>query len=546
MRFLPVSLNALIVELDNLQQTLVLLDSLHAEPLPGVEECIPAARTILIYFHPEETSPEAIAGALRGRDLTRSSRGAGRLVEIPVLYNGEDLGEVAELLDISVEELIRRHTGSEYIVAFTGFSPGFAYLTGGHPSLDVPRRKTPRTRLPAGSVGLAGTFSGVYPQASPGGWQIIGITEARMWDLSRPVPALLQPGFRVHFVDAGRGHVRAGAGQQDAASTRTSPTAAEAAPSASVCAGDAASPRAAAAVLEVQAVGIQVLFQDRGRIGKAGQGVSRSGALDQGAFRAANRLVGNAPDTPCLEVVNGGLHCVCRGEAVMAVTGAPAPITITAADGAVLRPEGWSAFSLTEGDRVALGAPKTGVRSYVAVRGGFDVTPVLDSCSRDIMGDIGPAPVAVGDRLPILPLERGGVVGHAETPPCALPAMGDIVTLDVVLGPRTDWFTEAALERLQTQLWQVTPQSNRIGIRLMGEVPLERAITSELPSEGVVLGAIQVPASGQPVLFLADHPLTGGYPVIGAVAPYHLDLCGQIPINARVRFRPVTAFHETR
>lgn len=118
------------------------------------------------------------------------------------------------------------------------------------------------------------------------------------------------------------------------------------------------------------------------------------------------------------------------------------------------------------------------------------------------------------------------------------------MTLDVVMGPRTDWFTEDAIARLSSQLWRVTSQSNRVGIRLAGETPLERSNHQELPSEGTSVGAIQVPASGQPVLFLADHPLTGGYPVIGAVASYHLDLAGQIPVNAQIRFNPVDGFQE--
>jgi allophanate hydrolase subunit 2 len=129
-----------------------------------------------------------------------------------------------------------------------------------------------------------------------------------------------------------------------------------------------------------------------------------------------------------------------------------------------------------------------------------------------------------------------------EMPAFDHPASGEIVTLDVIMGPRSDWFTEAGLATLSGQLWTVTPQSNRVGIRLAGDHALERKDKAELPSEGTATGAIQVPHSGQPVLFLADHPLTGGYPVIGTVAEYHLDLAGQVPVNARIRFRPITAF----
>jgi allophanate hydrolase subunit 2 len=185
------------------------------------------------------------------------------------------------------------------------------------------------------------------------------------------------------------------------------------------------------------------------------------------------------------------------------------------------------------------------MRAYLAVRGGFDIAPVLGSAATDTLAVVGPEPVAAGSVL-ALKGERAGLtsVSLDEAPAFGLPSAGDIVTLDVVLGPRTDWFTQKGVETLTGQLWQVTPQSNRVGIRLAGAVPLERKDSAELPSEGTATGAIQVPHSGQPVLFLADHPLTGGYPVIGAVADHHLDLAGQIPVNASIRFRPIGPFAE--
>ena len=169
MRFLPVNTDALLVELDDLEQTLALFDALQARPIDGVTELVPAARTVLVVFRPDRVTREALIADIGGRDTSGRVARDGTLIEIPVHYNGEDLGEVATLLGIPPDEVVRRHTASTYSVAFTGFAPGFAYLSGGDPSLDVPRRKTPRTRIPAGAVALAGTFSGVYPQASPGG-----------------------------------------------------------------------------------------------------------------------------------------------------------------------------------------------------------------------------------------------------------------------------------------------------------------------------------------------------------------------------------------
>jgi KipI family sensor histidine kinase inhibitor len=518
MRFLPVNLDAVLVELDDLPQTLALLAALQAAPIAGVEELVPAARTLLIRYRLAVLSRGDLQALVAARVGSSVAARPTTLIEIPVDYNGEDIDEVALMLGISRDELIRRHTGSDYTVAFTGFAPGFAYLSGGHASLNVPRRTTPRTRIPAGAVGLAGQFSGVYPQASPGGWQIIGVTAAPMWDLAREVPALLLPGFRVRFVDAG---------PQECV---------EQVPAARPHAlGDG--PR-----LDVLATGLQALLQDLGRHGHAGQGVSASGAMDRAALRAANRLVGNPSDAACIEAVHGGLSLRCHGDTVLAVTGTDSVIELTTVNGARSVWPSHQPLALADGDRLTLAAPTAGLRSYVAVRGGFTVQPVLGSCSTDTLANLGPPPIAVGDVIGIHTFTRGGIVGIAEDAPPELPTAAKDVILDVVMGPRTDWFTLEAVALLASQPWRVTPQSNRVGLRLLGAEPLTRSNPAELASEGTVLGAIQVPPSGQPVLFTADHPLTGGYPVIAAVAPHHLDRVGQIPVGAHIRFNPIREF----
>jgi len=522
MRFLPVSLDAMLVELDDLAQSQALWAALEAAPLDGVTQIVPAARTLLLNFEPHRTSLQALAAAISQVRPASGSRPAGALIEIPVRYDGEDLAEVAQLLGITPEEVVRRHTGSEYSVAFTGFAPGFAYLTGGDPIFDLPRRKTPRTRIPAGAVALAGRFSGVYPQASPGGWQLIGITDVPMWDLARERPALLQPGQRVRFVEA-----------RDSAATPPSQ------------ALGATSKTAAQGLLEIRRTGPQVLVQDLGRRGQAGQGVSVSGAMDRAALRAANRLVGNIADAAALEIACGGLELACNGEAVIAITGADAPIELIDAAGRPLPVRAYSAVALSRGDVLRIGEPRAGLRNYLAVRGGLDVAPVLGSRATDTLAHIGPRPLAIGDRLDALPVVGAALIGPDETPPTDLPRRDAEVLLDIALGPRTDWFTAASIERLCAQPWRVTPQSNRVGIRLEGDVALERRpelAQAELPSEGTVAGALQVPPSGQPVLFLADHPVTGGYPVIACVAPHHLDRAGQIPVGASVRFRVIRNF----
>lgn len=587
MRFLPVNLDALLVELDDLQQTLALLASLNAQPVGGVRELVPAARTILVRYDPSRTDMAALAADIGARRLDGAVRQGGARIEVPVHYLGEDLDDVGRLLGIAPQEVVRRHTGQDYSVAFTGFAPGFAYLADGHPGLEVPRRPSPRTRVPAGAVALAGTFSAVYPQDSPGGWQLIGVTPMTMWDVTRGRPAALLPGDRVRFVDAATltdaqiaalcdvGGQLARQGLADVPSptaSRHAPASPGKAQGASEGAGVAAGATAAAvagtdadaaaaalppsapvapalpgaagqgAILTVRATGLQALFQDAGRHGMAGLGVSASGALDQTALRAANRLVGNAPAQACVESTSGGLALQCAGDAVVAVTGADLDVTVSSRDGRQWRAPRYQAFALGDGDRLSLGQPRAGVRAYVAVRGGYDVTPVLGSCATDTLARVGPPALRVGDSLPAGVQRVRQPVGEAQVALAHLPVAGQITTLDIVMGPRTDWFTQDAIERLCAQDWRVTEQSNRIGMRLAGEQALTRLRKDELPSEGTRPGAIQVPASGQPVLFLADHPLTGGYPVIASIATYHLDLAGQVPVGALLRFRPISEF----
>jgi KipI family sensor histidine kinase inhibitor len=201
MRILPSGDHALLVELDDLDQVLGYYTALTASPPADVVDIVPAARTVMV-----STSGglDALARSLRAVEPSAGSRAGGDLIEIPVVYDGEDLADVADLLGCTTADVIERHTSDDWTVAFCGFSPGFGYLTGAG-SWDIPRRKSPRTKVPTGAVGLAGEFSGVYPRESPGGWQLIGRTDVQIFDQEREPAALFHPGRRVRFVDADRG-----------------------------------------------------------------------------------------------------------------------------------------------------------------------------------------------------------------------------------------------------------------------------------------------------------------------------------------------------
>ncbi|WP_016905407.1 5-oxoprolinase subunit B family protein [Streptomyces xiaopingdaonensis] len=198
MRFLRCADHGLLVELADLDEVLALYAALRAEPPPGVTDLVPAARTLLLHLA-ADADAGGVERAVRAAEPTAGSQGGDELLRVPVVYDGADLDEVAELTGLTRREVVDRHTAAEWTVAFGGFAPGFGYLAGGPPELTVPRRAESRTRVPAGAVGLAGEFSGVYPRESPGGWQLIGRTELPMWQVDRDPPALLRPGVRVRF-----------------------------------------------------------------------------------------------------------------------------------------------------------------------------------------------------------------------------------------------------------------------------------------------------------------------------------------------------------
>jgi biotin-dependent carboxylase-like uncharacterized protein len=278
---------------------------------------------------------------------------------------------------------------------------------------------------------------------------------------------------------------------------------------------------APAASLTVVETGPLTTVQDAGRFGQGALGIGRSGACDRAAYRLANRMVGNDEGAAVLEATFGGLVLRAGADTVLVTTGARCAGTPHNAP-----------LTLAAGQQLALGAPVSGARTYVAVRGGIDVPKVLGSRSTDLLAVLGPDVLAAGDRL---------LIGHSLRPMpgvdvAAVPEPeGGEVVVQLQPGPRRDWFTDDAWASLLSQRYTVTAQSNRVGLRL-GGVPLERANTCELPSEGMVRGALQIPSSGTPVLFLADHPVTGGYPVVGYVIDDDVDRCGQLRTGQTLRF----------
>ncbi|YCK81994.1 5-oxoprolinase/urea amidolyase family protein [Arthrobacter sp. D3-18] len=528
----PVGTRAVLAELDSLQDVLALQDMLNKAPLPGQVDVLAAAETVMVVGE-SAAATRAIGARLLELELAPLIASDSGLVVIDTVYDGDDLADVAELTGLSVDGVVAAHTGQVWTVAFAGFAPGFGYMVGENEALTVPRRSSPRTAVPAGSVALGGQYSAVYPRRSPGGWQLIGRTGARMWDLDRPQPSLVRPGDRVQY-RAVREVV-----------TAQSPSSGDAP------AREPEKEHHVESGFRILNPGAQSLIQDLGRRGYGPLGVSAAGALDRASLRRANRLVGNASSAAAIESVNGGLTVEALGDQVVAVTGAPTTLTIESpswfdsdgeSDDGDIQPGATrtapmaAPFALLDGEVLTLGAPESGFRNYVAIRGGVDVPEVLGSRSADTMSGIGPAPLVIRQVLPVGGATESTAVGSPELQP-DFPG-GGVAVLDVIPGPRADWFDQKALDSLCGQEWLVTPQSNRVGMRLDG-TPLKRTREGELPSEGTMAGALQIPPAGLPVLFLADHPITGGYPVIGVVRDEHLDLAAQVPIGGKIRFRLV-------
>ncbi|MCR2813756.1 5-oxoprolinase/urea amidolyase family protein [Microbacterium sp. zg.Y1084] len=520
-RLLPMGRDGVLAEVDGTSEAVALFSRLQASRPAGVVDLVPAACTVLVRVDPVVLSVAAARTWIASAPPVPPERTRGETVTLEVVYDGPDLAAAADLLGMSVEQLVRRHREARWSVAFTGFAPGFGYLVSEDWSFDVPRLSTPRTRVPAGSVGLAGAFTGAYPRATPGGWRLIGRTDATLFDPAAASPALLAPGGRVRFAAV-------------AASVDAAPAASLRPHLAAETVGN--SPRLARQMqshgeeaVEVVAPGPLATVQDLGRPGRAAEGIARSGAADRGALRTANRLLGNAENAAAIEVTMGGCRLRAGRDLVAVVTGAWGPLVVAGRTVDPYVPFPWPAGAELRLDRFTAGA-----RAYLAVRGGFDAPRAAGSRATDVLAGLGPAPLAAGDILSLAGDVAGGIpaldVHPWGPPPHAL------VELELAPGPRAGWFAPSALETLYAATWTVTAEADRVGIRLDGPA-LARTRAGELPSEAMVPGALQVPPGGRPTVLGVDGPVTGGYPVIAVATDGALDALAQLLPGRKVRFR---------
>jgi KipI family sensor histidine kinase inhibitor len=522
-RILEAGDSALLLELDTRidpavnARAVAMAAAIRREQLPGVRDVVPTYRSVAVYFDPLTIPSDRIRASLETAMHAPAVITEGRLIEVPVAYGGEagpDLAEVAVWSGLTPASVVDRHREPLYRVFMLGFLPGFAYLGPVDERIAAPRRATPRLRVAAGSVGVAGRQTGIYPRESPGGWNIIGRSSIRVFDPLRTPAALFAPGDRVRFVSAGPGGEGAHPPEEI---TRESSS------------GDVPN---AARTVTVLRPGMFTTVQDAGRWGHQSSGVPVGGALDQVSHRAANAAVGNPTECATLEATMTGPELRLDHDVQLAVAGADLSASL---DGREF-PVG-AAVSGRAGTVLRFGERRSGARAYVAFDGGIDVVPVLGSRATHVgacLGGVRGRALAAGDRLPLPRRTRAGA-GRG----LSMPTLSGGAKLRFLPGPQHDAFTGEAFRLLESTRFTVTPQSNRMGYRLSG-ARLPRVASEEMISDAAFTGGIQVPSSGDPILLMHDRQTTGGYPQIGTVITADLPLAGQLMPGDWIEFERCT------
>lgn len=523
----PYGDSAVLIQVDDATAALGLVAALGearatgSEP-PGLGAIVAGAGNVVVRFDPAAPRPDHVEEWVRevaGRPQDPNRARPGRLVEVPVVFDGPDLDAVAAAIGLTPDAVVELLTGAELRVAFLGFSPGFPYLVGLPAALaTIARRPTPRTSVPAGSVAVAGGFAAVYPQSTPGGWQLLGQTGFRLFDPGRPPYATLRVGDTVRFIRA---------------STLRPPPAPGADPSRSHPPQPPADGTRTAEILDP---GLLSLIEDGGRGPVAALGIPESGAADADSLRLANRLAGNADGDAAVEITVLGPTLRFSDPVHLAVVGCrPGGVEVRVAGHPVPSD---AVLPVHRGQVVHIGRVSAGLRAYLAVSGGFAGPEVVGSRSTDLLSGLGPAPLSAGDRLelgaPVRP--RGLLAAPARVAPSGSPT-----TIRVLPGPHR--FPAADLDRLTTVVWTVDGDSNRIGLRLRGgDGPVVRmAPEVEVDSTAMITGAVQVPPDGDPIILMPDHATVGGYPVIACVISADLAALGQVRPGDTLAFLMVEA-----
>ena len=498
----------------------------------GVRDVVPTFRSVAVFFDPLATDLTTIVEALEERSDQRQPREAGRVVEVPVVYGGDagpDLASIANDAGLTPEAVVARHASRAYRVFMLGFLPGFPYMAPVDEAIAAPRRPAPRARVAAGSVGIAGRQTGIYPRESPGGWQIIGRTPLELFDVGKTPPALLAPGDTVRFVPLESDRAEGVWLKPDTTYDGPKPDTSEVRLKADTT-YESSTHDPSARFITVLRPGLFTTIQDAGRWGYQHLGVPVSGPMDTASHRLANALLGNLPDAATLEATIIGPELRFEQDATIAITGADLQPMLEGTPlvmGSVVR--------CAAGSVLRFGNRRAGARAYVAVDGGIGVPPVLGSRATHVMSGLGGVAgraLRAGDRVPLRDRQpsAGGTARDRRI------HEGGSVRLRVMAGPQSEYADPLALQGLQETRFIVSPQSDRMGYRLTGSALPTRKDSGEMISDATVMGAVQVPPSGQPILLMADRQTTGGYPQIAVVITADLPLAAQLVPGDSIQF----------
>jgi KipI family sensor histidine kinase inhibitor len=465
---------------------------LHAPP-PGVTDVVPSYSSLYIEYDPARVTRQMLLERLE-QHLDEQATTEGRMVTVPVRYDGADLPDVARVTGLSIEDVIRRHAARHYRVYALGFTPGFPFMGEVDPLIRRPRHRVPRARVEAHTVAMAGPQTGIYPLASPGGWHLLGSALKAMYDPHRPKPFLLEPGDKVQFAPAD------GPSPPDVRPLELLP---------------AEPPHP---LLRVMEPGLLDLMVDEGRFFAGRFGLARSGPADATSAALANRLLRNPVGAPLIELNVTGPVLEVMGSAVLAFAGWGVTPHV---NGDVIPP--FMTFAVKPGDTIRFKPCRYGVRGYLAVAGGFACGTFLGSSSTDVRGLIG-RPLRPGDVLGV----RAHAAARAGFGFRPHRQFGKVTTLRLLKGPQAS--TEA-LAVLTQDMFKVRT-ADRMGLQLEGaEVP-----GGDVLSEATPLGAVQITASGRPLVLLNDRGTLGGYMKPAIVHPADLHLAAQLRPGDTVRF----------
>lgn len=601
-KYLTAGDSAIVVEFGNRideeinQKVRMLADLLEREKVSGIVDTLPTFRSLMVCFDPALIDRENLLALLKRKSGALSGNGNSvkRVIEIPVCYGarfGADLKDVAAHSGLTYDEVIALHSGRDYRIYMLGFLPGFSYLGGMDEKLATPRLSNPRVKIPAGSVGIGGEQTGIYPLDSPGGWRLIGATPVRTYDPEREEPILFAAGDYLRFVpvslfdyydirrmvDRGEYYCRVYENGKECpgrlAGVDLDKKDVIIIDLVSGHSGERQDAGTSAGTMKILMPGFLTTVQDFGRVGYQKYGFTVCGVMDRVSYALANELVGNPAGAAVLECTMAGPTVIMQADTKIAVTGAdmkpllngqPIPMN--------------EAVLVKQGDTVALGVAETGCRAYLAAAGGINVPLQMGSRSTNMKCRIGGyqgRKLTAGDVLPLgeerrltdmsqelsaaqekLKSQPSGETyngGAGSTKPEKQNAEQRVrqlleeslaavrasakkeVLLHVIPGPQEEYFTPQGISNFYQNSYTLTGDCDRMGYKLEGAA-VEAVNGADIISDGIAFGAVQIPPNGKPIIMLADRQTTGGYAKIGTVAEADLPKLAQLRPGKVIRF----------